>query len=115
MNLFNDRRTDKTTIYIFTPCTAESIEANEGCLKFPNRYGENGEVHKTISGIFGVRSPKITLVPYVPLNIKVPVESELLGKNNRGAVLFQYDPDSDGKGKKAWRLFLEKRFEYMDV
>jgi len=29
--------------------------------------------------------------------------------------LFQYDPNSDGKGKKAWRLFIEGRVMYKDI
>ncbi|KFZ02498.1 hypothetical protein V500_00164 [Pseudogymnoascus sp. VKM F-4518 (FW-2643)] len=115
VNLFNNGRTDQTSVYVFTPCKYGERKPSKACIKFPNRYGEYGEVHKTIAGIFDVRNPRWALVPYVPLNTEDPEESELLGTNNRGAVLFQYDPNSDGKGKKAWRLFLEKRFQYTAV
>ncbi|RYC59656.1 hypothetical protein CHU98_g6558 [Xylaria longipes] len=114
-NLYNNKRTDQTTVFIFTPCKPEYDTPSEGCLKYPNRYGRNGEVVKTIGEIFGVRRPKVALVPYVPLNTNDPRQSAELGTNNRGAALFQYDPNSDGNGKKAWRLFLEKRFDYLEV
>jgi hypothetical protein len=82
-------------------------------MKYPNRYGLNGEVHKTIRGILGLRRPKYVLFPYVlPISKK---EENDLGDKSRGAVLFQYDPNSDGKGKKAWRLFIEGSFKYGEV
>ncbi|KAJ3559040.1 hypothetical protein NPX13_g9596 [Xylaria arbuscula] len=114
-DLFNRKSTDQTSIYIFTPCNDESTTANGCKLKYPNRYGMNGEVRDTIASIFGVRRPRIVLVPYIRLNTLNPNEDAELGTNSRGAVLFQYDPNSDGDGQKAWRLFLEKRFQYQKV
>ncbi|KAF2962857.1 hypothetical protein GQX73_g10709 [Xylaria multiplex] len=88
-NLYNRRPTDRTTVYIFTPCKP---------------------------GVMVVGIDSTVLVrPYVPVNVSNPIEEAELGTNNRGAVLFQYDPNSDGKGKKAWRLFQEKEFDYREV
>lgn len=114
-NLYNIKATDQTRVYIFTPCKLGITTPAESCIKYKNRYGRNGELVKTIADIFGVRRPTVIVVPYVPLNLNDPREDAMLGTNNRGAVLFQYDPDSDGNGKKAWRLFLEKRFDYLEL
>lgn len=113
VNLFNNKRTDETTIYVFTPCILGIAKASENCMKYPNRYEKNSEVHKAIGSIFRVRNPTYMLFPYVlPIS---EAEANKLGEDSRGAVLFQYDPNSDGKGKKAWRLFMEATFKYKEV
>ncbi|KAI0530126.1 hypothetical protein GGR58DRAFT_508790 [Xylaria digitata] len=114
-DLYNRKRTDQTRVKIFTPCNPGDKVTRIDCLMYPNRYGGKGEVAKTIINILDVRVPSIVVIPYVPLNVPDPIEEKELGTNNRGAVLFQYDPNSDGKGKKAWRLFLEKKFVYLEL
>lgn len=118
VNMFNNKATDQTNVFIFTPTKAGTSRAdmtNLQNLKYYNRYGPGGEVVKTIAGIFGVRSPRVTLVPYRPLDTSTPAQSEQLGTDSNGVALFQYDPDSDGNGKRAWRLFLEARVYYQDL
>jgi hypothetical protein len=117
-NLFNNRATDQTSIYIFTPVKPETVRAdmnNPNSLKYKDRYGADGEVKNTIADIFGDRRPRITVVPYMPLNTANPVEAAQFGTDARGVVLFQYDPNSDGNGKKAWRLFIEARVDYKNI
>ena len=106
-NLFNNGRSDQTTIYIYTPYDRSKPGQ---VLKYDARYGPNGEVKDTIGEILGNNRPKIVMLPYTPLDTGDPVEREQLGTNSRGCVLFQYDPNSDGNGKRAWRLFAEKGY-----
>lgn len=61
------------------------------------------------------RQPKVYRVPYKRLDYRKPEEEALENKSNRGMHLFQYDTDSDGKGKKAWRIFNEMRYMVKDV
>jgi len=49
-------------------------------------------------------------MPYQALNYNVPSDRAQVGKGARGHHLFQYDPDSDGKGQRAWRYFAEDRY-----
>ena len=114
---FNDQRNDQTEVFIFTPTIGVSArrDATEANLKYKNRYGRNGEVVATIADIFGVRRPRIAIVPYIPLDTSTTAGDDELGSNSRGAVLFQYDPDSDGNGQRRWRLFLEDRVQYKDL
>jgi hypothetical protein len=117
VNLFN-QATDQTAVFIFTPVwpkTAKAAMNNANSLKYKDRYGANGEVKNTIAGIFGNGRPRITMVPYLPLDTSDPVQGAQLGSDARGVALFQYDPNSDGKGKKAWRLFMEDRIFYKNL
>ncbi len=76
----------------------------------------NGEVHNTIRDILG---PDVnlgfTVVPYFPLNRGNPAEIADLYTNARGSVLFQYDPNSDGEGKRRWRVLLEDTLRFKDL
>lgn len=117
-DLFNNKATDQTTVFIFTPVKAGTAKAdinNANSLKYKERYGADGEVRNTIAAIFGDSRPRVTIVPYMPLNTDDPVQAAQFGTDARGNVLFQYDPDSDGKGKKAWRLFIEARIFYKNI
>lgn len=113
--LFNSRDTDQTSVYIFTPVmpgTNKAAMKNPDSLKYKDRYGPGGEVRNTIAGILGDSRAKVIVVPYLPLDTRDPVQAAQLGTDARGVALFQYDPNSNGKGKKAWRLFMEDRFYY---
>ncbi|KAK4447781.1 hypothetical protein QBC34DRAFT_449960 [Podospora aff. communis PSN243] len=105
-NLFNDRATDQTEVFVFTPVkygTAKPDINKASSLKYEERYGSKGEVKDTIAHILGDKRPRYTVVPYVPLNTAVDSERKQLGKNSRGSVLFQYDPNYDGNGnRKCW-------------
>lgn len=115
--LFNNGRSDQTEVFIFTP-VKQGIAATEinnpDTLKFEERYGVKGEVSKAIADILG-RRPTVTKVPYIRLDTNNAAEAAQLGTNARGTVLFQYDPNSNGSGKKAWRLFVEDRFNYKSI
>lgn len=114
-SLLNDKTSDQTGVYIFTPVTADTTKAdmnNLNNLKYVARYRARGEVRDTIADILGDSRPRLTIVPYMLLNTNLDSDAEQMGTNARGTVLFQYDPDSDGKGTKAWRLFMENRFIY---
>lgn len=112
-DLFNRRREDQTAVYIFTPVWPEGPK-DVSNLKYQERYGLNGEVKRTIADIFGSQ-PKVTIVPYKPLNTADATQAQQLGTDARGTVLFQYDPNSDGNGQRAWRLFIEARVDYKNI
>jgi hypothetical protein len=107
--LFNIPRSDRTNVYIFTPVwyNTPTTLAN---LKYPNRYGYGGEVLTTITDILGI-TPQAEVIPYQPLNSLDPAQLAILNamSTSRGFALFQFDPNSDGKGLRAWRMFLENR------
>ncbi|KAL5313152.1 hypothetical protein ACEPPN_018885 [Leptodophora sp. 'Broadleaf-Isolate-01'] len=102
-SLFNDGRSDSTTLYIYTPLW------DPYHLKYEERYGSTCEVVQTITDILGGERPHVVVTPYMPLDTDDPVQEAQLGENGRGAALFQYDPSSDGKGRKQWRIFMETR------
>jgi hypothetical protein len=45
---------------------------------------------------------------YHRLDYKKAREKAQAGTNERGAALFQYDPDADGNGNRAYRLFYQQ-------
>lgn len=53
--------------------------------------------------------------PYFPINRGDDVEMEDLYENARGSVLFQYDPNRDGEGKRRWRILLENTLRFKDL
>lgn len=53
---------------------------------------------------------KIIRVQYVPLEYDNPEDLAIVNESRRGMCLFQYDPNSDGNGRKAWRIFMEDDF-----
>ena len=103
-NLFNNRPTDQTQLLIFTP-----IDTDTGGLEYEARYGPTGEVKDTIAAIPGNSRTKAIMVPYTRLDTRNAAQATHLGTDARGFALFKYDPNSDGRGKKAWRLFMEDR------
>ncbi len=124
--LFNDKSKSETNVFVFTPVDPFKLDyrtkktLKDGIkkenLKYPARYGTDGEVHTTIRDILGPDIfPRYTVVPYLPLNRSDPVEDAQLGTNARGSVLFQYDPDSDGEGQRRWRALLEDTFRVKSV
>jgi len=58
-------------------------------LKYKERYGDEGEVRDLIADIFGDGGPRITVVPYIPLNTRDQVQAAQLGTDARGVALFQ--------------------------
>ena len=87
---------DQTQLFVITP--VESISN----LRFQARCREKGEAVNTIQEIINARKATLRITPYKPRDPKDP----LVGTDSKGNAIFQYDPDRDGKGTRAWRLFL---------
>ena len=123
-SLFGLQRTDQSQVFVFTPVrygVGPSSMSDLRNLKYAERYGmgadgrSSSEVRDTILDIFAGGRPRYNVIPYIPLDTSVPAESVQLGTDSRGVVLFQYDPNHDGSGTKAWRLFIEGRIIYQLV
>ncbi|KAM5448709.1 hypothetical protein MaudCBS49596_005215 [Microsporum audouinii] len=104
-NLFN-RDTDETEFYIMTPF----IEIWKRRLINPRTPKRLAEIRKAIERHIGV-APKDVTYKYIALNYSDLADLALVNISNRGMALFQYDPDSDGNGQRAWRLFYEVSFK----
>lgn len=68
------------------------------------------KVPKLISAIrnaVGVTGLPIATYNYIALDYKNPADEALINNCQRGFALFQYDPDSNGRGRRGWRLFYE--------
>ncbi|KAF7557984.1 hypothetical protein G7Z17_g222 [Cylindrodendrum hubeiense] len=57
---------------------------------------------------------EMSIVGYARLRENIPSHAKLL-QEERGRVLFQYDPDSDGNGQKGWRVFIESLYSRFSV
>lgn len=102
-DLYSDSR-DYTQVYIFTPVKDGEISGSKNLL-YNNRVTQL--IVPTLMDILSIR-PKIIATSYA----RVPDEYDyLLDTSERGKVLFQYDPNSDNKGKRAWRLWMEGTFK----
>lgn len=104
---------DQTKIYILTPTllgTNEEEKNQATKLKYNSRYAaRNSDFQVALSDYLGAyKAPRIVVRGYIPLNTNDNTENEMLGTTLRGMSLFQYDPNSDGKGTKAWRILFEK-------
>lgn len=91
---------DTTRCFIMTPLDPfEPPKRN--VLMYPNRMKET---IKRISDVLGYK-PTIYGIPYTPRKATDPNHVDYMGK-----ALFQYDPNSNKRGTKAYRIFFEKRF-----
>jgi hypothetical protein len=64
-NLFNNRATDQTIVYIFTSVKFGTVKAdmnNANSSKYNAHYGADGEVKKTIADILGDSRARIKVV-----------------------------------------------------
>ncbi len=105
-SLYDNIDEDETKLFIFTPIGDNQRLRASARLKYPQRVDE---IEKAFVARIGV-SPAVYRVGYKRLDYTKPDEAALENQSNRGMTLFQYDPDSDGKGRRAWRLFLENRY-----
>ncbi|PTB38227.1 hypothetical protein M441DRAFT_29613 [Trichoderma asperellum CBS 433.97] len=102
-DLYTDR-SDNTQAFIFTP-VVDGESAGSKNILYNN--GVNKLIIPTLMDILNLRNPKIVVVSYA----RVTREKEyLLDSSERGHVLFQFDPNSDNNGKRAWRLIMESAF-----
>jgi hypothetical protein len=102
--LFN-LATDGTQVLIMTPKLLGSDDSEA------EQYAARNEimVDTIIDVIGGNNLPEVRTYVYDPLNHNDPNQVALGQTTRRGVCLFQYDPDSDGQGTRAWRLFYEHR------
>lgn len=98
-------RRDNTLAYIFTPIPDTDTAGSQNLL-YTKRV--NKLIVPTLMDILSVRKPKVIAVPYERVSIG---EEDQLDTTQRGKVLFQFDPNSDNNGRRAWRLFMENRYE----
>jgi hypothetical protein len=106
-DLFNDND-DETMLFISAPVAqGERAESKRAKLKYPTRVDAMAKEFKRKIG----REPQVFIVPYKRLDYNDPAEKAMRDISNRGMHLFQYDPSSDGNGKRSWRLFNEARYK----
>ena len=71
-----------------------------------------GELETALKALIpGVKISNAKELSYVPLDLKEgSADLEQENNNDRGMILFQYDPDADGQGGHWCRLFHESYF-----
>ena len=83
-------------------------------LRHPNHVAMTSDVIKDQLG--GKKPSFVPPYKYVTLDPdNVPADEKKMYETIRGTALFQYDPDSDGKGKRAWRLWFEDQFTSVNL
>jgi hypothetical protein len=108
LNNFNAPN-DNTVAYIMTP-NADGQKPGSSIIKYTNKMRE---VERALQDwLPGIR---IIPAPYVRLNYGLASDEAQIGTNERGQYLFQYDPNSDGNGQRAWRLFNEAAVAWSNV
>jgi hypothetical protein len=109
-SLFN-ADSDETYLYIMTPIARNIKDEKSKLLEYPIRARAIATAVKRHIG----KTPETVESPYLRLNYNLPEEEALENRSRRGMALFQYDPNSDGNGKRAYRLFLEEKFRDMEL
>ncbi|KAM0453025.1 hypothetical protein ACHAPV_009267 [Trichoderma viride] len=102
---YYENRLDNTIAYIFTPIPDDETAGSQNLL-YENRVTKL--IVPTLTGILNVRKPKVIVVPYERVSFD---EEDELDTTQQGKVLFQFDPNSDNKGRRAWRLFMKNRYQ----
>lgn len=100
---FTTDRSERTQLFMMIPTVKATPRT--GRLRYPNHVKA---MHDTIDAHIG-KKLAFTEVKYSALDPDGP-DGNLMWEDLRGTALFQYDPDSDGNGKRAWRMWLEERF-----
>lgn len=81
----------------------ESNSNSENDFKYPTKVRQLRALLSTL-----VPGVQIVMKGYQRLNYAIPAEREQENTNERGIALFQYDPNSDGNGQRAYRLFYQQ-------
>jgi hypothetical protein len=100
---------DDTILFVMAP-TVHGATDNSAPLRYPQRVAT---IVREVGNICGRKKPAYASIPYVTLDPDNVEGDEYLMENTyRGTAVFQYDPDSDGtgRGRRAWRVFLEGRW-----
>lgn len=103
-SLFNED-TDETKLFIMTP-VADGQAAGSTKIKYATRIPA---IETAVRRHIG-RRPENIRYNYQRLDYNDPDDQGIINRSHRGMALFQYDPNSDGRGQRAWRLFLENSF-----
>ncbi|KAF2117936.1 hypothetical protein BDV96DRAFT_644273 [Lophiotrema nucula] len=112
VDLFNRQDTDETKLFISTPTAlGVPITRSRFQYRYPLRIKKMAEAVAERIGL----TPEVDLIPYQALDYSDPQQFSQAGTNARGHHLFQFDPDSDGNGQRAWRLFAEHRYRVKNV
>ncbi|USP74609.1 uncharacterized protein yc1106_01883 [Curvularia clavata] len=111
-NVFKSERGSQVSLYIMAPTIREAT-SNDFPLRYPNHVAS---IKNAIKEQLGGKKPSTYEYKYVTLDPdNVPADEKKMYETTRGTALFQYDPDSDGRGKRAWRLWLEDTFFTVDL
>lgn len=106
--VFKSERGQRTTLHYLAPTVDNAMNNKDYPLKYPNHVDS---IVRAIKDQLGGKMPGLKPHKYVPLNPDNNTgDAKKMFETTRGTALFQYDSDSDGKGKRAWRLWLEDDF-----
>lgn len=111
-NNFN-RAGDETRAYIMSPLkdnVEESSSNTENDLRYPVKIEQLNDLLTTL-----VPGIEVGVKGYRPLNYHIKAERLQENQNERGIALFQYDPNSDGNGQRAYRLFYQQALQQENV
>ena len=81
----------------------ESTTNSENDLEYPTKIRKLRALLTTL-----VPGVQIVMKGYERLNYDIQAERDQENTNERGVALFQYDPNSDGNGQRAYRLFYQQ-------
>ena len=107
------QRGQRTTLYIMA-LTSRDATSSAFPLRYPNHVAMISDAIKDQLG--GKKPSFVPPYKYVTLDPdNVPADEKKMYETMRGTALFQYNPDSDGKGKRAWRLWFEDQFTSVNL
>jgi hypothetical protein len=106
-DVFKSERGQRVALHIMAP-TSRDATSNDLPLRYPKHVAS---ITDAIEAQLGGKETAISTYKHVTLDPdNVPADDKKMYETTRGTALFQYDPDSDGRRKRAWRLWFEKDF-----
>lgn len=84
---------------------------DQSVLRYPNKISILRNAIKETVG----QGVHIELYAYPALNWNNDKDAAIIDKTERGIALFQYDPNSDKNGQKAYRLFYGHQYYSQNV
>lgn len=88
----------------------ETTLNSDNDLKYRTKIGQLRAVLTTV-----VPGVQIVVKGYQRLNYVIPAEAAQETQNERSIALFQYDPNTDGNGQRAYRLFYQQSIYQQNV
>jgi hypothetical protein len=93
--------------------TSRDETSNDFPLRYPNHVAS---ITNAFEDQLEGKKPATSTYKCVTLDPdNVPADKKKMYETTRGTALFQHDPDSDGRGKTAWRLWFEHQFTTVDL